>query len=525
MRYKTSWESWKPVGEDAGTAEASRESTGTLGRLLRYTGVKGLTLLVTVAVGLYLTILIVNLGGYVDEMFKAQILEAVGGMTRSGWPEGVEEPERTQIIEQTIWEIEEARGLHEPFLTRSARWLVQALTLNLGHGYSKQWFRDIGAGIVRDVIRERLPYTLVLVGISNIVLFISTVWASLFLSRKHGGLFDRLNVLLLSLTSAPSWIHGVVLIVVFAGFLRILPFPRTWDELPEEFTWELAVVLLRHMVLPTAAILIAGFFQSVYAWRAFFMIFRHEDYVEIARAKGLRSGAIEWSYIVRPTLPYVLTSFATMMILFWQGSIALEMVFRWPGIGPLFMSAARTFNTPLLLGIVVIFAYLLALTVFILEIAYALADPRVRVGSSGNNSHWQNTRVRRWPNLQPRQWLAYLRDWLRGVGSSSHLSLAAWRRPPVDGGLGAIELLRIPTGTSRDLSMDDTSAWEGPGRSGTAMAPPPWTRAIALRHSGRGRDPCDDRSVDLCSDRPAPGRGGGAVAGRERNRHPDPLVP
>jgi peptide/nickel transport system permease protein len=375
--------------------------------------VKGLTLWVTVVAGLYLTILIINLGGHVDVIFKSLIAEQVGAMIYGGWPEGVVEPERTQIIEQTIWAMEEAQGLHRPFLERSARWLVQALTLDLGSGrFSSQTLVTRG-GIVRDIVRERLPYTLALAGVSNLVLFLVTISGALLLSRKHGGLLDRLNVLLLSLTSAPSWIHGVVLILVFAGQLHILPFPRNFDQLPEQMSVAWALLMLRHMILPAAAIILSGFFQGVYAWRAFFLIYRHEDYVEIARAKGLRNRAIERSYILRPTLPYVLTNFATMMILFWQGAIALELVFRWPGIGALYMQAVRTFNTPLLLGVVVIFAYLLALTVLALDIIYALVDPRVRVGSAGPSARLRSVRTGRRPVWRPRLWLVDAGCWLR----------------------------------------------------------------------------------------------------------------
>jgi peptide/nickel transport system permease protein len=383
-------------------------------RLARYTAGKGLALFVTVVVGMYLTILIINLGGHVDEIFRSQIAFQVGLMIYDGWPEGVEEPERTEIIEQTIWAMEEAKGLHRPFLERSGRWLVQALTLDLSErraGFHAQ------VGNVQALIRERLPYTLLLVGISNVVLFMATISAALVLSRKHGGLLDRLNVLLLSLTSAPSWIHGVVLLLIFAGTLHILPFPRRWDQLPDRFTLDYALLMLRYMILPAAAIVVSGFFQGVYAWRAFFLIFRHEDYVEIARAKGLRPGAIERSYILRPTLPYVLTNFATMLIVFWQGAIALEMVFLWPGIGPLFMQAVRFFDTPLLLGIVVIFAYLLALTVFLLDIIYALVDPRVRVGSAGTGSRLRSARTGRRLAVRPRRWPAEAVARLRATGA------------------------------------------------------------------------------------------------------------
>jgi len=123
------------------------------------------------------------------------------------------------------------------------------------------------------------------------------------------------------------------------------------------------------------------FFQGVYTWRTFFLLHAKEDYVEIAEAKGLPARMLERRYILRPTLPYVLTSFALMVIGFWQGAMALEVFFRWPGIGALFVEAVWRLSRTTVISLVVIFAYLLALSVFVLDILYSLLDPRVRMGS------------------------------------------------------------------------------------------------------------------------------------------------
>jgi peptide/nickel transport system permease protein len=111
-----------------------------------------------------------------------------------------------------------------------------------------------------------------------------------------------------------------------------------------------------------------------------------EDYVELARAKGLSSRAIERRYILRPTLPNIITSFALMLITLWQGAILTETIFNWPGLGEMLYSAIQNFDSPVIIGSTVIFAYLLAITVFSLDFIYALVDPRVRVGSGGPKS-------------------------------------------------------------------------------------------------------------------------------------------
>ncbi len=103
----------------------------------------------------------------------------------------------------------------------------------------------------------------------------------------------------------------------------------------------------------------------------------------MAKAKGLTSNMIERRYILRPTLPNIITNFALLIISLWFGAIILETVFNWPGLGRQFYRAIGLFDTPVIVGLTVIYAYLLAITVFLLDFIYALVDPRVKVGSEG----------------------------------------------------------------------------------------------------------------------------------------------
>jgi peptide/nickel transport system permease protein len=152
---------------------------------------------------------------------------------------------------------------------------------------------------------------------------------------------------------------------------------------PPETPIDYALSLLQHMILPVSAWLLSAIFLTTYNWRTFFLIYASEDYVEMAKAKGLPDGMIERRYILRPTLPNIITSFALTLITLWTGAIITETVFNWPGIGQLYARAIGAFDTPVIVANVVIYAYLLALTVFLLDFIYALVDPRVRVGGGG----------------------------------------------------------------------------------------------------------------------------------------------
>jgi peptide/nickel transport system permease protein len=100
----------------------------------------------------------------------------------------------------------------------------------------------------------------------------------------------------------------------------------------------------------------------------------------MAKAKGLTSRNIERSYILRPTLPTIITSFALLVIGMWTGAPIFETVFQWPGLGRALFMAVGLYDTPVIVGSTVIFAYLLVITVFLLDITYALVDPRVKIG-------------------------------------------------------------------------------------------------------------------------------------------------
>jgi peptide/nickel transport system permease protein len=106
----------------------------------------------------------------------------------------------------------------------------------------------------------------------------------------------------------------------------------------------------------------------------------------MAKAKGLSERELERRYILRPTLPTILTSFALMLITLWSGAIILETVFNWPGLGRALYRAIGLYDTPVIVGSTVIYAYLLAITVFLLDFVYALVDPRVRIGSEGTKA-------------------------------------------------------------------------------------------------------------------------------------------
>ncbi len=352
----------------------------TVTRIAKYVLYRGVTLFFTVVIGVYLTVLIANMGGYLDTIRIAQIREGIQAeLLNDPSVRGLPAGEIRRMMDERLAIEMNTLNLDQPFAVRSINYLSDALTLNLGR--SEFLSSNSGSRQVRLILTERIPATLLLTASSNLLLFFAAIFVALFLSRRYGSLLDRFVIAMAPTSAVPAWFYGIFLILIFGSLTHVLPFGGMVDAPPPETTGEYIASLLKHMLLPVGALVIHSIFIAVYHWRTFFLIYSSEDYVEMAKAKGLSSQEIERRYILRPTLPPIVTSFAFTLIYLWQGAIILETVFAWPGIGRLLYQAVNQFDVPVIVGNVVLIAYLLVATVFVLDIVYALLDPRVKVGA------------------------------------------------------------------------------------------------------------------------------------------------
>lgn len=348
-------------------------------RVARYMAVRLLTLFVTVVIGIYLTIVIANMGGYVDTIMKNDIRDRFQQTIGVSQAYQKLAPEvRKKLMENTIAREEKRLGLDIPIAVRDARYLSNALTLNLGR--AQNMTSDSGSKEVRLILLGRLPATLLLAGTSELFLFFVSVLLALSLSRRYGSFWDKMVITFSPTSAAPPWFYGIFLILIFAAVFKVLPFGGLTDSPPPENPADYGLSVLKHLLLPASAIIISSIFLSIYNWRTFFLIYSSEDYVEMAKAKGLPARDIERRYILRPTLPTIITQFALLVITLWQGFIITETVFLWPGLGRTLYQAIGLYDIPVIVGSTIIYAYLLAITVFLLDLVYALVDPRVKVG-------------------------------------------------------------------------------------------------------------------------------------------------
>ena len=371
-----------PVPKTIGQEVKRKGGTSTLGRIARYTAVRLITIAATTVIAVYLTILIASMGGYVDTIRMAEIQEDVNvKIANNPAYRGLSSDARQALIQGEITNEAHRLGMDQPFIVRSINFLTDAITMNLGR--AQKMVSDSGSSSVQAIILERLPKTLVLFGVSDVVLFFLALIFALMLSRSYGSFFDKLAVALTPLSSAPGWFYGIFFILIFAAVLKVLPFGGIVDAPPPNNTLDYALSMLKHMILPVCAYAISQIFLSIFTWRTFFLIYSSEDYVDMAKAKGLPSRDINNKYILRPTLPTIITNFALLVIYTWTGAPIFETIFNWHGLGMAEFQAIGAFDIPVIVGVTVIFSYLLAITVFLLDIVYALVDPRVKIGGEG----------------------------------------------------------------------------------------------------------------------------------------------
>jgi peptide/nickel transport system permease protein len=357
---------------------------GSYVRLLKYSLKRLASLLFSVSVAVFLTILIANMGGYVDQIRMGEIRETIVQFVRGNQANRSLPPEEFQaLVDNLVYQEAHVQGLDQPLMLRAVLYMKKALTLDMGN--AMRMTSDSGSKQVRIIILERLPPTLLLWGISGLFLFFLEISVALSVSRRYGSWLDRFFVAMAPFSTAPGWFYGIFMILIFASYFRVLPFGGMVDAPIPKTTLGYSLSLAKHLILPTLALTMNSFFINVYQWRTFFLIYSTEEYVEIAKAKGLSSNAIERDYVLRPTLPNIITGLALTLISLWLGGPITETIFNWPGLGRAFYQAVQFYDTPVILGQTVIYAYMLAFTVFILDYIYALVDPRVKIGQGGGS--------------------------------------------------------------------------------------------------------------------------------------------
>ncbi len=232
---------------------------------------------------------------------------------------------------------------------------------------------------VLSVIFDYLPWTLFLVGSSVLISYLITTLLGIVAAWNRGGIFDSLVTITGQiLANIPAIVTALALYMIFASQLKWFPSGYAYDSLLfPEFTWEFVRSMIYHCVLPATAVIITSL-GNIMVMRANMINQLGEDYIVMGWGKGVPDRKVMFGYGARNALLPLVTSFAMSMGYIFGGSIVVEMIFNYPGLGLLMFQSLAARDYPLIQGLLLLItALVLSMNLFADVLVYLL-DPRLR---------------------------------------------------------------------------------------------------------------------------------------------------
>jgi len=260
-------------------------------------------------------------------------------------------------------------GLDDPVYIRYFNWLFAMLQGDWG-------FSFVSRIPVDDLIMQRLPVTIAVIGASQLVALLVALPVGIYAATRPYSIFDQIaNTLAFVGFSLPTFFTGLLLILLFSIHLDWLPFVyRTQlDSTGWQWWWD----QFKQSIMP---VMVLGLFQGaalVRFVRSAVLDVIRLDHVTTARAKGIPERKVITRHVVRNAMIPVVTLIALQMPIIFGGAIVTEQIFRVPGIGSLLISAVLANDTPVIMAVTFVFACLVILFNLIADLLYGWLDPRI----------------------------------------------------------------------------------------------------------------------------------------------------
>jgi len=266
-------------------------------------------------------------------------------------------------------------GLDKPLMVQYLYWLKNAIRGDFGVAYMIN-------RPVSEVIFERLPATLLLMVSSMLLTLLLAIPLGVISAIKKNSWIDNfVTIFSFAGMSTPSFWLALMLMLLFSVNLGILPAVGMYDTLSESrgilFR---SLDLLRHLVLPVLTMTLVSLAGLTRYQRAAMLEVLSQDFIRVARAKGLSEGAVLFKHALRNALIPTVTILGLSLPDLFGGAFIIETVFAWPGMGRLGVTAVFSRNYPLIMGIVIFSAVLIVIGNLLADIGYAIVDPRIRYG-------------------------------------------------------------------------------------------------------------------------------------------------
>ncbi|MCS7369255.1 MAG: ABC transporter permease [archaeon GBS-70-058] len=276
--------------------------------------------------------------------------------------------------------VEEVRAMFGLNLPLWQQYILYIRNLLIGYlGYSFHWKEP-----VINVIMERMPNTILLMGVSTIFSVIIGIVLGILAAWKRGTKID-VTILTSSLTfySLPVFWIGMMLLMLFGYYLGMFPIAGTMSRPPPEGFFERILDILHHMTLPAITLTLISYGEYTLLMRGTLLDVLTQDYIVTARAKGLPERRVLVRHAMRNALLPTVTAVAISLGFIVSGATLTETVFSWNGVGRLIYDAMMMRDYPVLQGAFLIISISVILANYVADIVYGILDPRIRYGGQG----------------------------------------------------------------------------------------------------------------------------------------------
>ncbi|MBH5320874.1 ABC transporter permease [Paenibacillus sp. GSMTC-2017] len=270
-------------------------------------------------------------------------------------------------------ELREIFGLSDPVLERYVNWMKNAIQGDFGYSLQQQ-------KPVLTLFNEYIWNSFLLAIVSTLLTWFIAIVVGVIAAYKQYSWFDTLIVIFVfAAMSIPSFFIGLFFIKLFAVDLKFLP-PGGIITTGSDATG-LAYVkeVIHHMILPVAVMTLLGVGSLTRYFRSNVLDVIRQDYIRTARAKGLKEHTVLFRHALRNAMLPAITMIGFELPSLFGGSLIIETIFNWPGIGYLFMQSFSVRDYPLLMGFTMLIAILTVIGTFISDLLYRVADPRVKL--------------------------------------------------------------------------------------------------------------------------------------------------
>ena len=293
--------------------------------------------------------------------------------------EGAQGDMTPQEFEEAIQRIREMLGLDQSYIHQYFAWIGQMLQGNFGYNFP---FRVP----VLEAIRTPMLNTIVMNIFVLIIVFAITIPMGIYAAIKRGKLFDNGALFFTTIGfSFPNFLFGLLMIIIFNVWLGWLPTGGMRDPMAqiwlEDGTWTQWDALLdraKYMILPILTLVLVGMAGLMRFVRSAMIDALNQDYIRTARSKGLAEKTVIYSHAFRNALVPIVTVTAGWFIGIFGGSVLVERVFSWNGMGIVMIDALGQRDVATLKAMTVFYSLISFVGLLVVDIVYVLVDPRIR---------------------------------------------------------------------------------------------------------------------------------------------------